>query len=189
MNINDLFPRKWLAPTDLAGRTVTVTIQAVTLETVRNPRTQEQERKLCVAFKGAQKRMLCNKTQALAIADAVGAPDTDAWPARRITLSAGVAPNRQPTIVVTPAPAAAPAAALPAVPTPAAASTNGAASSASGANANGGDPSGNGVIHTGRYVAPAAADPAGDATAGFDADDDDADDSDPVTAGDFDDLF
>jgi len=100
MNVNDLYPRKWLTPEDIQGRSVTVEIAAVSLETVRNPRTNTQEPKLCVAFKRAQRRMLLNKTQAFALADACGSADTERWPGRRVTLSVGIAPNRQATIVV-----------------------------------------------------------------------------------------
>lgn len=104
MNINDLYPKKWLSALDLpAGKSATVHIEAATVEQVRNPRTNRTEPKLCVAFHGKQKRLLLNKTQAYAIAAATGSMDTDTWPGHTITLSVGIAPNNQPTIVITPA--------------------------------------------------------------------------------------
>lgn len=102
MNVNQLFPRKWLYPEDLQGRAITVTIQAASLEEVRNPATQKPEQKLIVAFQKATKRLICNKTQAYAIAAAVGSPETNDWPGKRVTLSAATAPNGKQTILVTP---------------------------------------------------------------------------------------
>lgn len=104
MNIEDLYPRKWLNAADLAGRAVTVTIAGVTLEQVRNPRTNRAEPKPAVAFAGKQKRLLLNKTQAYALAGLCG-KETDNWIGRQVTLSPAVAPNGAQTIAVT-APAA-----------------------------------------------------------------------------------
>ena len=106
MNIDQLYPRKWLAADDLAGRAVTVTIDAVTLEQVRNPRTNRGEPKLAVAFVGKKKRLLANKTQAYALA-AIAGKETEDWSGRQVTLAAAVAPNGAQTIAVTPAVAAA----------------------------------------------------------------------------------
>ncbi len=104
MNIGELYPKKWLSALDLpAGKSATVHIEAATVEQVRNPRTNRTEPKLCIAFYGKQKRLLLNKTQAYAIAAATGSLDTDTWPGHTINLSVGIAPNSQPTIVITPA--------------------------------------------------------------------------------------
>lgn len=102
MNIQQVFPRKWLYPEDLNGRAVTVQIEAAALEELRNPRTNKMEAKLVVSFVKATKRLVCNKTQAYAIAAATGSPDTDQWPGKRVTLSAAVAPNGKATIHVAP---------------------------------------------------------------------------------------
>ena len=115
MNIAQLYPKKWLAPEDLAGRTVTVAIASVTLETVRNPRTNREENKLALAFHGKQKRLLINKTQAYALVAITGSEETDAWPGHLITLSVAVAHNGAKTFAITappdpPAPAPKPTA-------------------------------------------------------------------------------
>ena len=102
MNVNTLFPRKWLYPEDLCGRAVTVTIQAATLEEVRNPATNKTEQKLIIGFQGKTKRLIANKTQAFAIASAAGSPETNDWPGKQITLSAAIAPNGKQTIHVAP---------------------------------------------------------------------------------------
>ena len=100
MNINDQFPSRWLDPDDLGQRRITVEIIAATLEEVYNRQTNAKERKLALSFKSAKKQMLLNKTQAFAIANIAGDPDTDNWIGKSITLRAGTAPNRKPTIVV-----------------------------------------------------------------------------------------
>jgi hypothetical protein len=102
MNIQNIFPRKWLYPEDLQGKAVTVQIAGVALEQLRNPRTNKDEPKLVVAFAKATKRLVCNKTQAYAIAAATGSQDTDGWIGRKVTLSAAIAPNGKQTILVTP---------------------------------------------------------------------------------------
>ena len=103
-SIYDIWPSKWLKAHDLGDRTARVYIETVVLETLRNPRTNREEPKLIVAFAGKQKRLILNKTQAQAIAAITGSDDYTAWPGHACLLSAGVAPNNMPTIVVTPAP-------------------------------------------------------------------------------------
>lgn len=103
MLVSELYPRTWLHPDDLAGHIVTVTIDHVEPEQVYNPRTREDVTKLCVYFAGKQKHVICNKTQARALADMIS-DNTDNWTGHRVQLSVGRAPNGQPTIVITPPP-------------------------------------------------------------------------------------
>lgn len=110
MNIETVYPSRWLDTDDLGARRVTVEIVAATMEEVFNRQTNAKETKLAISFKNATKMMILNKTQAFAIATIAGSNDTDNWPGHRITLRAGIAPNRKPTIVVE-APAVVPAAA------------------------------------------------------------------------------
>jgi len=102
MNIEKLFPTRWLHPEALNGRAVTVTIERVTLEKVHNPTTNKDETKPAVAFRGATKLLLMNKTQALAFARILGSGETDDWTGKKVTLAAAVAPNGKQTILVTP---------------------------------------------------------------------------------------
>jgi hypothetical protein len=108
MKVDQLFPSRWLHPEALGGRAVTVTIAKVTLEEINNPTTNRKESKPAVAFKGATKLLLLNKTQALAIARITGRDDTDNWPGCRVTLAADIAPNGKQTIRVSPVPVADP---------------------------------------------------------------------------------
>lgn len=102
MNIQQIFPRKWLYPEDLNGRAVTVVIEAAAIEDLRNPRTNKMEPKLVVSFQKATKRLIVNKTQAYAIATATGSQDTDKWAGCKVTLSAAMAPNGKATIHAAP---------------------------------------------------------------------------------------
>jgi hypothetical protein len=77
--LNDAFPGNWLKTQDLQGREVNVIIASADIETVG------KERKLCLFFRGKQKGMICNKTNAGRIALAYG-EDTAAWIGQPITL-------------------------------------------------------------------------------------------------------
>lgn len=82
MNLNDLFPGKFLKAADLQGREPVVTIARVTLE----PMGRTQELKGVVTFKGKTKGLKLNKTNAQAIAQIAGSQNTDAWTGRQVQL-------------------------------------------------------------------------------------------------------
>lgn len=73
----------WLRVEDLQGRAVPVTIARVTVEDIDGDRGRE--RKLVVAFKDKQKKLIANKTNAASIA-AIAGDDLDRWPGATITL-------------------------------------------------------------------------------------------------------
>ena len=79
MNINEVFPSKYLKAADLQGRQVTVKIRSAEQETIGD------DRKLVVYFEGKEKGVVCNKTNANNIAALYG-PDTDDWAGNEITL-------------------------------------------------------------------------------------------------------
>lgn len=79
MNINEVFPSKYLKAADLQGRQVTVKIRSAEQETMGD------DRKLVVYFEGKEKGFVCNKTNANNIAALYG-PDTDGWIGSEITL-------------------------------------------------------------------------------------------------------
>lgn len=76
MNVNDIFPSRFLKAHDLGGKAFTLTIKAVTLEDVGHG--AERESKLTIAFEKATKMMLLNRTNAMIIASLYG-PETDSW--------------------------------------------------------------------------------------------------------------
>jgi hypothetical protein len=60
-NVSDVYPSKWskwLKADDLAGRSVTLTITAVTVEQLHNPRTHKPEPKAILDF-GRSQAMPC----------------------------------------------------------------------------------------------------------------------------------
>lgn len=101
MDIAKLYPSRYLKAEDLKGRAVRVTISAVTVEELRNPRTNAKDKKAVLHFSRSEKVLPLNKTQAFALASITGSTDTDAWPGFVVVLAAGRAPNGQQTITIT----------------------------------------------------------------------------------------
>lgn len=83
MNVNDLFPSKYLKAHDLGGKAYTLTIRTVTLEDVGHG--AEKESKLAIAFEKATKLMLVNRTNAMIIASLYG-PETDQWKGKAVVV-------------------------------------------------------------------------------------------------------
>lgn len=79
MNINEIYPSKYLKASDLQGRTVKVTIDRITVEDMGN------ERKPVLGFAGKQKGLALNKSNAQIIASAYS-PETNGWIGREIEL-------------------------------------------------------------------------------------------------------
>ena len=61
-HIDEFFPSRWLKPSDLGGKDVSVGIQRVTAEEFENE--GKTERKPVVYFNGAEKGLILNKTNA-----------------------------------------------------------------------------------------------------------------------------
>lgn len=87
MNINDLYPSKFLKAADLQGRAVTVTITRVACEVMGRTR----ETLPVLYFHGKVKGLKLNKTNATAVAALAGSPQTDDWIGVTVTLYATVA--------------------------------------------------------------------------------------------------
>jgi hypothetical protein len=79
MDINQVFPTKYLSAGDLQGKAVQVQIAHVVLEVVGNP----AENLPVMYFHGKAKGVVLNKTNANAVAQAYG-PDTDNWPGKLV---------------------------------------------------------------------------------------------------------
>jgi hypothetical protein len=112
VNIRDIFPSAWVSAEDLGNKKFELEIATVSMEPVHDPTTNREVKKLVVAFVGAKKRLIVNKTQALSLANITGSDETDEWAGKRVALRAGIAPNRKATIVIEPAAVQAPAPAL-----------------------------------------------------------------------------
>lgn len=95
--VSQLFPSKWLSAADLP-HPVTTTISAAKLQELRQ-QDGSMEWKLVITFEKATKQWILNRTQASALADALGDMYGD-WPGARVKLAAGRASNGKDTIVV-----------------------------------------------------------------------------------------
>lgn len=80
--IGDVFPSKYLKVEDLSGKRVTLTIDRVAFEKVGQP----PENKAVVYFKGKDKGLCLNKTNANSIHFITGSDDTDDWVNERIVV-------------------------------------------------------------------------------------------------------
>ena len=79
MNINEIFPSKYIKSSELKGRSIPVIIERWEIETVGD------QRKMVLYFQGMKKGMICNHTNADRIAHLYG-PDNDDWIGREIVL-------------------------------------------------------------------------------------------------------
>ena len=95
--VSQLFPSKWLSAADLP-HPVTATISKAAVRELRQ-QDGSMEQKLVVTFERASKEWILNKTQATALAEALGDMYGD-WPGARVKLAAGRAQNGKDTIVV-----------------------------------------------------------------------------------------
>ena len=109
-SIKELFPDKWLRAAHLAGKRPRVIIESATVEQLFNPRTRRPEPKIVIAFYGKSLRLVCNKTQATALAALTGSEEIETWAGHEIVLSTATAPNGSPTIVITGVPTTTPSA-------------------------------------------------------------------------------
>ncbi len=83
-NIDDAFPSKYLKAGSLKGTEPIVVIDRVDYELVG----EHRERKPVIYFRGKEKGMVLNKTNAMKIVQLSGSGDTDEWPGFRIRLYA-----------------------------------------------------------------------------------------------------
>ena len=83
---DELFPRKHMMATDLMGRAWTVKIVAVKEVKVYNPRVNAEELKIAVCFEKAQRYLLVNKTQSLALFELTGAETARGWAGHRVMI-------------------------------------------------------------------------------------------------------
>ena len=80
MNIDQIYPSKYLKESDLRGRDATVTIRSVEITKIG------EEKKPVAFFEGKEKGLVLNKTLLNVIAKVVDSKDTDNWIGKRITL-------------------------------------------------------------------------------------------------------
>ena len=79
--LDDLYPSKFIKASDLKGQDVNLTITNQTVEEVG----KTAEKKPVLYFKGTDKGLILNRTNANTIGKAYG-QDTSAWKVKRVTL-------------------------------------------------------------------------------------------------------
>jgi hypothetical protein len=84
MEIDDLYPSKYLRGDDLQGHAVTVKIEKVTLERFYDQQSKSEIEKLVVYLVGKKKSLICGKALAYEIAGICGSKNTDTWPGKEI---------------------------------------------------------------------------------------------------------
>ena len=85
MKISAIFPKKYAGGEDLAGKTVSLTVKTVVMESMHaNPGTPA-ESKPVLYFEHAVKGIILNPTLARQIAAILG-DDTDTWTSQRISI-------------------------------------------------------------------------------------------------------
>lgn len=99
-NLDELYPARYLKPEDLQGKAVRVWVEDVSLTPLFNPRTGKEEQKLVVTFMDKTKKLVLNKTQALALADVADTNTWALWVGREVRLRPGLSANRKPTILI-----------------------------------------------------------------------------------------
>ena len=108
--LSELYPCEWLKHDDLNGRSFVLTIASVEIRKFEHG-LRPDEYSAVLSFEKAEKRLICNKTQATAVSEIAQTEVFGDWPGTRITLTPGMARNKKPTIIITPAPVKRPAAA------------------------------------------------------------------------------
>ncbi len=102
-NLSELYPSEWLNHSDLNGRSFVLTISGVAIRKFKQS-LEPDEWRAVLSFEKADKKLICNKTQATAVSEIAQSENFTDWPGTRITLSPGTAKNKKPTIIVRPAP-------------------------------------------------------------------------------------
>ncbi len=88
MEIDDLYPCKYLRGSDLQGHVVTVKIERVALERFYDQQSRSDVEKLVVYLVGKKKALVAGKSLAYEIAGVCKSSNTDAWPGQEFVLFA-----------------------------------------------------------------------------------------------------
>lgn len=83
MNVNDVYPSRYVKAHDLGDKNVTVTIKSAAMENLGY--SKEAESKLVIYFERATKGLILNRTNAMIIAS-LYSPETDNWIGKAIIL-------------------------------------------------------------------------------------------------------
>lgn len=86
MDVNELFPSKYLSGKDLKGRTVTARISRISSVSMPDRESGGRTKKHVLYFAGKDKGVVLKRTTAMQIAEALGTPETDNWVGKYVEL-------------------------------------------------------------------------------------------------------
>lgn len=84
MNVNKMFPSKYLKASDLGDATPIVTIRNIKIESL-GADEHEKEDKVVIYFEGKEKGLVCNKTNCNTISGLFG-DESDDWIGKKVKL-------------------------------------------------------------------------------------------------------
>lgn len=85
-DIRALYEKDYLGQWDVADKDLTFTIKEITQEDIVQPRTNKKKKKVCMAFKETDKKMVLNATNRDIVAKLLGTWDYTKWPGTQIQL-------------------------------------------------------------------------------------------------------
>ena len=86
MEIDDLYPSKYLRGSDLQGHVVTVKIERVALERFYDQQSRTEIEKLVIYLVDKKKALIAGKSLAFEIAEICKSKNTDTWPGHELVL-------------------------------------------------------------------------------------------------------
>lgn len=86
MNVNDMFPSKYLSGNDLQGRSVVARISRLASVSMPDRESGGRVKKHVMYFAGKERGVVLKRTTALQIAQALGTPETDQWVGKYIEM-------------------------------------------------------------------------------------------------------
>ena len=84
--INDMFPKKHLTPVDLGINSVNITIERVNQVEVFDQNLNQFKKVWALFFKGKNKYMILNPTNANMLKEIFGSDDSDDWTGKKIVI-------------------------------------------------------------------------------------------------------
>ena len=88
MNVNEMFPSRYISGADLNGKVWTLAIREVMAEPMFDARAKKRVDKYVIYFERAHKGVILNRTMAEQIAAALGADEVTQWTGKKISLYA-----------------------------------------------------------------------------------------------------
>ena len=102
MKASEIYSSPFLKAADLQ-RPIKLTVADLEIGEFTDQKTGAEQKRVIMAFVGAKKRLILNKTHANALVAAYG-DEMAAWPGKSVILAPGIAPNGQQTVLLSAVP-------------------------------------------------------------------------------------